>query len=79
MKENKLKKLKAKLLKYNKDGFEFSFPLEIRIVCSNIKKADEEEKIVIDKTENIEISKKETDYTFKTEIPTTTVMIQQQQ
>ena len=67
-----IKKIKSKITQIQKDGFEFSFPLEVRIVCSNIKKADEEEKIVIDKTENIEISKKETDYTFKTEIPITT-------
>ena len=69
-----IKKIKSKITQIQKDGFEFSFPLEVRIVCSNIKKADEEEKIVIDKTENIEISKKETDYTFKTEIPITTTM-----
>ncbi len=67
-----IKKIKSKITQIQKDGFEFSFPLEIRIVCSNIKKTDEEEKIVIDKTEKIEISKKETDYTFKTEIPITT-------
>ncbi|MGH9980302.1 MAG: hypothetical protein ACRD6U_01965, partial [Nitrososphaeraceae archaeon] len=67
-----IKKIKSKITQIQNDGFEFSFPLEVRIVCSNIKKADEEEQIVIDKTENIEISKKETDYTFKTEIPITT-------
>jgi aminopeptidase N len=67
-----IKKIKSKITQIQKEGFEFTFPLELRIVCSNIKKADEDEKIVIDKTEVIEISKKETDYTFKTEIPMTT-------
>ena len=66
-----IKKIKSKITQIQKEGFEFSFPLEIRIVCSNIQE-EGQEKIVIDKTENIEISKKEIDYTFKTEIPTTT-------
>ena len=67
-----IKKIKSKITQIQQDGFEFSFPLEVRIVCSNIKDEEEEEKIVIDETENIEISKKETNYTFKKEIPTTT-------
>jgi aminopeptidase N len=69
-----IKKIKSKITQIQKEGFEFSFPLEVRIVCSNIT-AEKEEKIVIDKTENIEISKKETDYTFKKEIPTTDTTI----
>ena len=68
-----IKKIKSKITQIQKEGFEFSFPLEVRIVCSDRK--DEEEKIVIDETENIEISKKETDYTFKKEIPTTDTTI----
>ena len=39
---------------------------------TSIEDEEEEEKIVIDETENIEISKRETNYTFKKEIPTTT-------
>jgi aminopeptidase N len=62
-----IKKIKMKITQVQKDGFEFfSFPLEVRLVCSD------KEKIIIDSTENIQISKKETDYTFKKEIPTTT-------
>ena len=70
--KQQIKKIKTKITQIQKEPFEFNFTLEIRLVCSNDKK--DEEKIVIDKTENIEISKKETDYTFNQEIPTDTII-----
>ena len=66
-KGNQIKKIKIKIKQIQKEGFEFNFPLEVRIVCSE-KKNDEEDKIIIDSIENIEINKKEIDYTFKKEI-----------
>lgn len=70
--EKQIKKIKTKITQIQKEPFEFNFPLEIRLVCSSNKK--DEEKIVIDETENIEISKKETDYTFNKEIPTNSII-----
>ncbi len=72
-KGNQIKKIKIKIKQIQKEGFEFIFPLEVRIVCS--KKNDDEGKIIIDRIENIEITKKEFDYTLKQEIPTDTTII----
>ena len=73
-KGNQIKKIKIKIKQIQKEGFEFIFPLEVRIVCS--KKNDDEGKIIIDRIENIEITKKEFDYTLKQEIPTDTTIIE---
>ena len=71
---NQIIKIKIKIKQIQKEGFEFNFPLEVRIVCS--KKNDDEDKIIIDSIENIQINKKETDYTFEQEIlaDTTTII-----
>ncbi|HEX6671246.1 MAG TPA: M1 family aminopeptidase, partial [Nitrososphaeraceae archaeon] len=70
---NQIKKIKIKIKQVQKEDFEFNFPLEVRIVCS--EKNDDEDKIIIDSIENIEINKKETDYTFKQEIRADTTII----
>ena len=59
-------KIKSKIKQVQKNEFEFSFPLEVRIVCCD---KNDETKIIINDIEKIEISKKDTDYTFKKEIP----------
>ena len=71
---NQIIKIKIKIKQIQKEGFEFNFPLEVRIVCS--EKNDDEDKIIIDSIENIQINKKETDYTFEQEIlaDTTTII-----
>ncbi|HYJ02018.1 MAG TPA: M1 family metallopeptidase, partial [Nitrososphaeraceae archaeon] len=71
---NQIIKIKIKIKQIQKEGFEFNFPLEIRIVCS--EKNYDEDKIIIDSIENIQINKKETDYTFEQEIlaDTTTII-----
>ena len=70
---NQIKKIKIKIKQVQKEDFEFNFPLEVRIVCS--EKNDDEDKIIIDSIENIEINKKETEYTFKQEIRADTTII----
>ena len=71
---NQIIKIKIKIKQIQKEGFEFNFPLEVRIVCS--EKNYDEDKIIIDSIENIQINKKETDYTFEQEIlaDTTTII-----
>lgn len=64
--EKQIKKIKSKIKQVQKNEFEFSFPLEVRIVCCDKNDAT---KIIINDIEKIEISKKDTDYTFKKEIP----------
>ena len=70
---NQIIKIKIKIKQIQKEGFEFNFPLEVRIVCS--EKNDDEDKIIIDSIENIQINKKETDYTFGQDIPDDTTTI----
>jgi len=65
-------KIKIKIKQVQKNEFEFSFPLEVRIVCCN---KNAENKLIINDIEKIEVSKKDTDYTFKKEIPTDTIII----
>lgn len=72
-KGNQIKKIKIKIKQVQKEGFEFNFPLEVRIVCS--KKNDDKDNIIIDIIETIEITKKESDYTFKQEIQTDATII----
>ncbi|MGI0051676.1 MAG: M1 family aminopeptidase, partial [Nitrososphaeraceae archaeon] len=72
-KGNQIKKIKIKIKQVQKEDFEFSFPLEVRIVCS--KKNDDKDNIIIDIIETIEITKKESDYTFKQEIQTDATII----
>ncbi len=71
---NQIIKIKIKIKQIQKEGFEFNFPLEVRIVCS--EKNYDVDKIIIDSIENIQINKKETDYTFEQEIlaDTTTII-----
>lgn len=65
-------RVKVKITQVQKEEFDFHFPLEIRIVCCDKKNRN---KIVIDNIEKIDISKKETEYTFQKDISTDTTMI----